>query len=205
MVKLSQAEHLLPFLEQLIPNNCKWVSRKCHCIETLWRACPLPVHGWVPKSLPLSPFQRYHWLFFFSFFFSLTGSLWGEQCGWPQGTRQHPHCLRFLSTSGVTRFIPADPSLLPRMPFTRNRRRVLWGAKLWLVLCPKRTFFTNNYHIIINPRERHDVKMKLLKTFLDSHLALYKLTDNPIRHSSRLWVWAKLENCCHYIVIINTL
>lgn len=62
------------------------------------------------------------------------------------------------------------------------------GVKLRLVLRPKRTVFTNNYHIIINTRERHDVKMKLLKTFLDYHSALYKLTDNPIRHSSRLWV-----------------
>ena len=31
----------------------------------------------------------------------------------------------------------------------------------------RENFFSNNYRIIINTQERHDVKMKLLKTFLD--------------------------------------
>lgn len=202
MVTLSKAEHLLPFLEQPIPDNHRWVLRKYHCIETLWCVPCLSTDGCPNRSCSVLSQDVVGSFFFFSFFNWVTvrGEVWMTPRD--MSTSSLP---RVSERSGVTGFIPADPSFLPRMPFKRNKKRVLWGVKSWLVLCPKRTFFTNNYHIIINTQERHDVKMKLLKTFLDQHLALYKLTDNPIRHSSRLWVWAKLENCCHYIVIINTL
>lgn len=161
VVTLNRVEHLLSFLEQLIPTNCRWALSKCHCIETWWRVPCLPTRG-CPKSLLLVHFQRYCWLFS-----SSTGSWWGEHPGWPRQTWSRSTLPRVSEHSDVTGFFPADPSLLARMHFKRNRTRVLWGVKSRLVLCPKRTFFSNNYHIVVSTQERHDVKMKLLKTFLD--------------------------------------
>lgn len=75
---------------------------------------------------------------------------------------------RVSEHSSATGFIPAGASLLPRMHLEGNQRGVPWGVEPRLVLRPERTvFFTDNYRIIVNTQERRDVKMKLLKTFLD--------------------------------------
>lgn len=120
-----------------------------------WHFPCLPAYGCPNLSCPTISLP----------FSSPTGSWSGEQSGWIQGTRWRPRYLKFLSIWGHW-VHPADPSFLPREYFKGNKRSP-GGVKLLLVLSPKRTFSTNNYHIIINTRERHDVKMKLLKTFLD--------------------------------------
>lgn len=163
MVTLSKAEPSLSFLGQPIPTNHRWVLRKYHCIETPWSVPCLSTDSCPNRSCSFLSKDVVGSFFFFSFHWVMVGG-----AAWVTPRDMSTSSLpRVSEHSGVTGFIPADPSLLPRMPFKRNKRRVLWGVKLRLVLCPKRTFFTNNYHIIINTRERHDVKMKLLKTFLD--------------------------------------
>lgn len=159
----------------------------------------LPAHRWLPTSLLLAHFQDT------AVSFSLPlGPGEGEQPGRQWQTWSTSRRPRIPEHSEVTGFFPADPSLLPRTHFKRNKRRVLWGVKSGLFFARERTFFSNNYCIIINTQERHDVKNEITENiFGPQHLALYKLTDNPIRHSD--YGLTKLENCCHYIVIINTL
>ena len=45
VVTLNKVEHLLSFLEQLIPTNCRRALSKCHCTETWWRVPCLPTDG----------------------------------------------------------------------------------------------------------------------------------------------------------------
>lgn len=66
----------------------------------------------------------------------------------------------------ATKFMPLDS-----LPFSGCTSREMKGpvsVKLLLDLPPKSPFFTRDDRIVINTQERHDVKMKLLKTvFLD--------------------------------------
>lgn len=66
----------------------------------------------------------------------------------------------------ATEFTPVDS-----LPFPGCTSREMKGpasVKLRLDLPPESPFFTIDDRIIINTQERHDVKMKLLKTvFLD--------------------------------------
>lgn len=157
---LSKAEHMLCVPEWLVSTGCRWALRKCHYIETcgVSPACPQmaaqtsPAHSFPTTLLVLLVF---HWV-------TVRGAAWvtvrDMSASMLPGVSEH---------SSKMGFIPADASSIPSMHFEGHKRRVLWGVKLQLVLCLKRTVFTDNYHIIVNTQERHDVKMKLLKTFLD--------------------------------------
>ena len=109
---LNKVECLLSCLEQLIPTNCTWALGKCHgtgnvfCLPT--DGCPhlscllLSKDTAVSFSLPLGPGE-------------------GGQPGRPWQTWSTSTLPRIPEHSEVTGFFPADPSLLPRTHFKRNK------------------------------------------------------------------------------------
>lgn len=62
----------------------------------------------------------------------------------------------------ATEFMPLDSVPFPGCTSREMKSPVC--VKLLLDLPPKSPFFPSDDHIIINTQERHDVKMKLLKT-----------------------------------------
>lgn len=131
VVTLNKVECLLFFLEQLIPTNCTWALSKCHGTDSV--SC-LPTDGCPNLSCLLVSKDTV-----VSFFLPL-GHEEGEQPGWPWQTWSTSMLPRISEHSEVTGLFPADPSLLPRIHFKRNKRRVLWGVKSRPVLFQRELF-----------------------------------------------------------------
>jgi len=158
VVTLNKVECLLSFLEQLIPTNCTWALSKCHgtdsvsCLPT--DGCPNLSCLLISKDTVVS-------------FFSSTGS-WRGGAAWVTVTDM----VSIHASEDFWAF--RSYWALSCWPITPSQDTLQEKQKKGPVRCqvktcslPERTFFSNNYHIIINTQERHDVKMKLLKTFLD--------------------------------------
>lgn len=157
-VTLNKVECLLSFLEQLIPTNCTWAVSKCRGTDNI--SC-LPTDGCPNLSCLLISKDTV-----VSFFLPLGHEV-GEQPGWPWQTWfniQASEDFGAFRSYWVLSCWPITPS-----QDTLQEKQKKGPVRCQVKTCslPERTFFSNNYRIIINTQERHDVKMKLLKTFLD--------------------------------------
>lgn len=152
---LNKVECLLSCLEQLIPTNCTWALGKCLAQQHLPPACDLCPHlsaliskdTAVSFSLPLGPGE-------------------GEQPGRPWQAWSTSTRPRIPRHSEVTGFFPVTHLSFPGHT-SRETKKGPVRCQVKACSLPERTFFSNNYCIIISLQERHDVKSKLLKTFLD--------------------------------------
>ena len=160
-VTVRSLEHLLSHLEQWIPTNRRWALSKCRHTETWWSVSCLPTDGCPNLSCTFISKDV------IGTFFLPMGQDGGSRLGDREGHGHHPCFLGFPSIQRLLGSFPLIHHSFPGCTSRDTKEGSFLRCQVETCSLPKENLFSNNYHLIINTQERHDVKMKLLKTFLD--------------------------------------